>query len=341
MKTAYFFFTLLIFIASCSDVTENKDISKAFSERSEQLNPTQIFEINPQKDTTIIGTKGTRVFIPANSLVSENGELVMLPVNITLKEIYTFSEMILNGLSTTSNGELLKTSGMIQIEASSHGKTLELKKGSSIKIQFKNTANARFMRTYLGQMDSTGMNWLLDKDNIDDTIKYNQRIEWIAKLDYGADTVLAGTALYGIVGIDTLELFRTRWEIDSATSTQELPYYEIHSTKLNWINCDHFLDYQDLISVNANKHGKVKTLNYLVFHDHHATMRSWKTMDTDAVFINIPRDSKVSAIGIAKEGSDYYLAVKELVLKKGNQEIKLKYKKSSLDRITAKLEELE
>ncbi|MDW3196894.1 MAG: hypothetical protein R8G66_31245 [Cytophagales bacterium] len=341
MKVLYYFFMVLLFMVSCSDATENKDISTEFSELSERLNPTQVFEINPEKDTTIIGTKGTRVFIPAKSLVSDSGELGSPSVNVTLKEFYTFSEMILNGLSTTSNGELLKTSGMIKIEASSRGKMLDLKKGSSIKIQFKNTASAPFMRTYLGQRDSTGMNWQLDEDNIDDTIKYNQQIEWIIGLDYGADTVLSGTATYGVVGNDTLELFRTEWEMDSAGFIREPLFYEIHSTKLNWINCDHFLGSKDLIAVKANKHSKVKTLNYLVFHDLHAIMSSWETMGKDAVFINIPRNSKVSAIGIAKEGSNYYLAAKKLILKEGNQRIKLKYKKSSLEKIVSKLEELE
>jgi len=44
--------------------------------------------------------------------------------------------MILGGLSTTSNGKLLETGGMLYISATTNGEKCDLKKGKNIEIAF-------------------------------------------------------------------------------------------------------------------------------------------------------------------------------------------------------------
>ncbi len=347
MKIPFYIQTLTLLLLSCSlDKGEQVDISTELSDLSERLNPTQTFEFNPENDTMIVGRLGTKIFIPANSLVFDNGEQTTSKVTLRLKEVYTISDMILNGLSTTSNGDLLETSGMINLEAFSNDRTLNLKSDSPVKIQFRNVTSAPFMRTYLGQVDSTGVNWQLDAKNVYDTIKFDQPTEYIVILDYGADSVISGTVTYGIVGNDTIELTRTQFEDDFTTAdtiaySYDLPFYEIHSTQLNWINCDFFINSDDNIRVMVNKFEGAKTLNFLIFHDYYSIMSSWESEENNSVFRNIPRESKVTAIGIAKNDSDYYLAVHDVSLQEKNQQITLDYKVSSLEQISNQLEELE
>jgi len=321
-------------------------MSSELSDLSERINPTQAFEINPEKDTSIVGRLGTKIFIPANSLVFDNGEQATSKVTLKLKEVYSISEMILNGLSTTSNGELLETSGMINLEASTDDRTLNLKSDSPVKIQFRNVTSAPFMRTYLGQVDSTGVNWQLDAKNVYDTIKFDQPTEYIVTLDYGADSVFSGTVTYGIIGNDTIELTRTQFEGDFTTAdtiaySYDPPFYEIHSTELNWINCDFFINSDDNIRVMVNKFDGANTLNFLIFQDYYSIMSSWESKENNSVFRNIPPGSIVTAIGIAKKDSDYYLAEQVVTLEEENQQITLDYKESTLEKISNQLEELE
>lgn len=336
-----------LFLFSCSlDKGEQVDISTDLSDLSARSNPIQTFEYNPENDTLIVGSLGTKIFIPANSLVFDNGEQATSKVTLSLKEVYSISDMILNGLSTTTNEKLLETSGMINLKASSSGKTLNLKPGSPVRIQFKNVASAPFMRTYLGQVDSTGVHWQLDAKNVYDTVKFDEPTEYIVALEYGADVVFSGTVTYGIVGNDTIELKRAEFEgdligADTIAYSYDPPFYEIHSTELNWINCDFFINSDDNIGVLTNKLDKAKSRNFLIFHDYYSIMSSWEVEKGNSVFRNIPRGSKVTAIGIAKKDSEYYLAVRDATLEEENQQIMLDYKKSSLEKISIQLEELE
>jgi len=83
--------------------------------------PDQLFTIDPTQDQIITGKEGTIIRIPANSLVNEKGKVVTSPVTIRLTECYNLTDMILNKLSTSSNGQLLETAGMINVEATSGG----------------------------------------------------------------------------------------------------------------------------------------------------------------------------------------------------------------------------
>ncbi len=341
----FHFLVLILLVFSCSEQDTQQDLSSDLVDLSEKLNPTQSFDINPKNDTLIEGRQGTRVYFSANSLIFENGEQPTSRVTIKLKEVYSTSEMILNDLATTSNGELLQTSGMIRLEATSNSRKLNLKSDSPVKIQFNRIASAPYMRTYLGQVDSTGLNWELDSNNVFDTIQSNEQEDYTVTLDYGADTTMTGTITYTIVANDTVEFFRNWSEgditaVDSVT-IYEPPFYEIHSTQLNWINCDFFRYYDDYISVLTNRFDEDKTLNFLIFHDFSSIMRTWENNRNQSVFRNIPRGLEVTAIGIAKNNDDYYWGMREVVLNDENQTIGLDYKKSSLEEILMQLKALE
>ncbi len=73
--------------------------------------PSQFFIINPLRDTIIIGKEGTMLHFPAGSMLSKK------PVEIELKEFYSFTDYLKNGLTTSSNGQLLITGGSIYLNA--------------------------------------------------------------------------------------------------------------------------------------------------------------------------------------------------------------------------------
>ncbi len=94
--------------------------------------PLQKFCINANKDTTIRCKQGTVIYIKANSF-KQVGNCNC--VSFGVKEDYLNSDMVLDNLTTTSNGKLLETQGMVYTEAlDCDGKKLQLNKDLVILI---------------------------------------------------------------------------------------------------------------------------------------------------------------------------------------------------------------
>ena len=112
------------FIKPVPDNQSTASLAKFFKQLEKQ---SQQFIINNKKDTLIEGEDGTTLLIPANTFDSK-GEVV-----ITLKEFYSYEDIITNKLTTTSNGEQLITGGMIHLIATIDGKEVDIQPGKSIR----------------------------------------------------------------------------------------------------------------------------------------------------------------------------------------------------------------
>jgi hypothetical protein len=111
--------------------------------------PFQVFKINVNRDTTIIGTQGTRIFIPKAAF---EGILPNTVIDFNLKEAYRFSDMMRENLSTNSNLGLLQTGGMFYSEASYKGTALQLRK--NLKVTFpKDGTDRSKMQLFAGEPD--------------------------------------------------------------------------------------------------------------------------------------------------------------------------------------------
>lgn len=92
----------------------------ACNQRSKTINsllstgqlPTQLFNIDISKDTTLITKNGALIRIPKGAL-STTGNMVQLEV----KEAYSMQDILKAGLTTQSNGQPLSSGGMIYINA--------------------------------------------------------------------------------------------------------------------------------------------------------------------------------------------------------------------------------
>ena len=68
--------------------------------------------LNPGQAYDLKTPKGARLRIPAGVFKAAGGQ-----VRLEIKEAYSTTDMLLAGLSTTSNGRLLKSGGMIYLDA--------------------------------------------------------------------------------------------------------------------------------------------------------------------------------------------------------------------------------
>lgn len=94
----------------------------------------QRFVIDPTRRTTLVGNRGTRLGIPPNAFEDQAGWPVNEPVELFLKEVFTRPQMILSGLTNTSEDRMLESAGQFLLKAGSQGRTLQLSAPISIDI---------------------------------------------------------------------------------------------------------------------------------------------------------------------------------------------------------------
>lgn len=130
----------------------------------------QLFSIPSNKDTTLICNEGTIIKIKANSFVSQQtGQSITEPINFKVAEYYKISDILLSNLSTTSNGQLLETAGMVNINVTSNNQPLKLMKGKTIEISFPTKKKENDMQLFSGSWeDNMHIDWTAqssDKNN--------------------------------------------------------------------------------------------------------------------------------------------------------------------------------
>lgn len=132
----------------------------------------QTFVIDASKDITLKCKGGTKVTLKANSLIGcKTGKAVKGKVTVNITEYYKKSEMVMGKLSTTSNGHLLESGGMLNIEAYMGKEKLQLKNGSTALIEMpsEKANKKKDMKLFYGELGKNGLNWKLspilkDKD---------------------------------------------------------------------------------------------------------------------------------------------------------------------------------
>ncbi|MEE1961350.1 hypothetical protein V1387_01545 [Allomuricauda taeanensis] len=145
-------------VFSCS-----KDTSKArLKSILREFQPSeQIFEIESEGSSLIIGNKGTRIDINTEDLVFDNGQKAEFPITISLLELITKEDLIRANAQTVSNGKWLVSGGAYGIKAFSDGRELKLKDGSTYNISFPKIKDAE-MSIFYGERNVDGdMNWEL------------------------------------------------------------------------------------------------------------------------------------------------------------------------------------
>ena len=117
--------------------------------------------IDPGVDNLIDGPKGTRLLIPANSFVLEDGTEADGEVLIRLKECYTISDFIKEDLSCYAGDQMLESGGTVKITASCNGKEVHVRPEKEIGIAFpSNGTEFTDMSLFSGTRNGHGdMNW--------------------------------------------------------------------------------------------------------------------------------------------------------------------------------------
>jgi len=138
----------------------NEQGNTNWSEADKKLE-SQVFKLNPLRDT-IIETKNGIVFsIPANAFLNKHGATPDHSIDLEIKEAMTASEIMKAGLSTMSNGKLLETGGMFYVNARDGEENLTISYSRPLNANVPVNNNKKDMMLFKGERKADGsINWV-------------------------------------------------------------------------------------------------------------------------------------------------------------------------------------
>ncbi len=122
-------------------------------------NPVKVesFSINANINNNIVGKQGTVLYVPAGSIIQDNGTPVYGMINLQLKEYYSPADIIASKVSTLCDGKILETGGMFDVSASQNGKQLKVKRGTSIYAAIPTRTPKQDMKLFTASTNSDGV----------------------------------------------------------------------------------------------------------------------------------------------------------------------------------------
>lgn len=159
------FISLITLFSSCTFDKETSTVKFASTDPfKETITPSQTFTIVGKDDNVVEGKNGTLIVIPAGSFKDTDGNTVNEKIEIELTEALSLEDMILSNLTTTSDGHLLQTDGMLYLNATMGGKQLHIDANNPIYIEIPTEKKIPGMMAYKGVRDENGnMNWIEPK----------------------------------------------------------------------------------------------------------------------------------------------------------------------------------
>lgn len=334
----------LALLATCSDkesLSINEDLQKL-------TNGSQYFEIDSEKGDTIETPNGTRIIIPPNTLVFADGREAHGTVELEVKEVFDKSEMILNSLSTVSDGRLLESFGMVYLRATSDGNELKISDGSSVTISIPNEKGGYGGELFYGEETDSAFNWQYAGQTDSVTIAE----EVVIPLAGGPDsvrrrqyTIANGDTVFA-TDMDFVANDEEGWDgagLESGAVDTAMGYphdYLFEVTKLGWINCDRFIDITDKVDLALKLERYSQPLGYLVFSDINSVV--WIDFDAqgNGTVKNLPNGYAIDVVVIDKIDGDIMWTRRGVETGTDNN-VQLVMNKIALDDLKSELKKLD
>ncbi len=114
-----------------------------------KVEPSQTFVINTNTGGTLTGNHGTRVTFPAGCFEFEDGTGVTGNVTVTLREVFSTSQMIFTGVLPVSEGIPLNCGGEFFLSASQNNSDVCMKNGMMMEISVPAQALDNSMQLFI------------------------------------------------------------------------------------------------------------------------------------------------------------------------------------------------
>ena len=219
----------------------------------------EVFSISPSSNIKIEGKEGTIVTIKRKDLVYPDGEPVLEPIKVELKEFYTSKDILLAELHTMEGDKVLETGGMLNLKITAQGEPLKLKSGksASIKMPTKSAKNKKGMGLYFGKKMANGaVDWRLqERSESVSSVASNEIAETSADVDFNPNSYLQIKTTSVVDSITTIMVpinprnviigNNKGYSKKSTLHTHEEEYFDLKLPYLNpnlvdgvWVNVD-------------------------------------------------------------------------------------------------------
>ena len=327
---------LTYFVFNLKDVALTSKSSLTFDANTKDA--AQDFTFNPKQEINANLVSGTKIVIPASSLVFADGTEPKGDVNIRIAEYTALDAMIFKAMTTSSNGHALQTGGMWNITAESEGKPLQMKAGMNYDIMVAKPSETKNMKVFTGKMTNGVLDWVEQKDGsvtastvnaiapvgtpLPNNELVNARDEAVTEistdnlnLDNRNLNQLNVNNLNNNINVSTKNQYRARnTKVWSQKETEEMIQEEkeyqkdIYDMKLNdfgWINCDAF-DPETQKLTDVYVHGDIteKSNVMLVFGKRKSVLPGYLCADGKSVkFTNVAADETAMVIVFERTGN--------------------------------------
>jgi hypothetical protein len=146
-------------LVSCKKNNDTPQYAKADDFWASHTVPTQSFTGNAATGFSIIGEEGTKIKFPANAFVDGSGNIVSGNVTVTLKEVLSKKDVLLSGVMTESNGQLLESGGELLIKAKKDGIDLRVNPAladTGIRVEVPKVMNDKDMGLFVQEKRDQG-----------------------------------------------------------------------------------------------------------------------------------------------------------------------------------------
>ncbi len=156
--------TFFALLTSCAEKTVSKPKKTEIVVESNSIQYNHIEKqthlINTSKDTVLYCINGSIIELTANIFADSLDNPITGVVELKIIEALSPDQILLANLTTTSNGEILETDGMIYISALQGKMSLKIKDSASISITIPTDFVVSDMLIYQGIEDSKCINWI-------------------------------------------------------------------------------------------------------------------------------------------------------------------------------------
>lgn len=269
----------------------------------------QQFSINPGRDTLIRGKEGTLIRIERNSFNDCSGKPLKGKVTIFLSEFYTPGDIVLSGLTTTSNGDILETGGMIWLTVRQDKWPVCINEKHQLGIIIPGHNYRKNMKYYTGKVNQTNkkINWIRPAGLLNDTvISFEQTKKWDRE-----KISLSRAVKKGIVTTDTIVLGHdNKFYNDYLNGVfdpflpEDIKNYVFETRNPGWINIDRLIGQSDTRQISVivrlrNKQLLNKVFVKLILPDKGVYLQAYRLDDGRYIFgtnftekVNLPLGAK-------------------------------------------------
>lgn len=176
MKIQRFYAILFLTLISCNGSIENVLTETAINPPFKGVEiPFQTNYIDPNKDNFIETKKGTRIYVPANSLVDATGEILTKKVTLNYRSFHSAAEIIASGIplqydSLGTTYDFL-SGGMLELKAFADEQEVFIKEGAEIEVEFASFNEGDGFNLYAINEESGVWNYIEPSNAIENTRK--------------------------------------------------------------------------------------------------------------------------------------------------------------------------